>query len=79
MTIIATLTYSPAPRSRRGEYGKKLVTNYMISVRNGGSRQHRIYVTCYGNAGTCWFTHKGIRYILPDAAEIDIPILCEAA
>lgn len=76
-SIIATLSYSPTCQSRGSQYGKKLTTDLMASVRNGGARKHRVYVTRYGNAGSAWFTHKGIRYTLPDTAEVDIPVLCE--
>lgn len=37
-------------------YGARLNSGYFIQFCN---RFYRIYVTCYGNAGSCWFKTKG--------------------
>lgn len=76
-SITATLTVSHTPAAEwGGQYGKKLTTSYMACV---DQRKHRVYVTCYGNAGSAWFTHQGIKYYLPDTAEVGETVLCEAA
>lgn len=36
-------------------YGSRLNSGYKISF-NG--KLYRVYVTCYSNAGTCWFCRK---------------------
>lgn len=40
-------------------YGRKLNSGLKISF-NG--RLYRIYVTCFSNAGSCWFVSNGSKY-----------------
>ncbi len=42
-------------------YGRKLNSGLKIHF-NG--RLYRLYVTCFSNNGTVWFTSKGQRYIV---------------
>ncbi len=37
-------------------YGAKLTTGYKI---NFNGKLFRVYCTCYGNAGSCWFISRG--------------------
>ena len=37
-------------------YGAKLTTSRKISF---DGKLYRVYCTCYGNAGSCWFVAKG--------------------
>lgn len=39
-------------------YGGKLTTSYKISYEG---KLYRIYCTCYGNSGSCWFVSKGMK------------------
>lgn len=41
--------------SRTG-YGAKLNSGYKIHFEG---KLYRVYITCYGNAGSSWFTYKG--------------------
>lgn len=36
-------------------YGRKLTTRYMLWFEG---RLRRVYVTCFSNNGTAWFTYK---------------------
>lgn len=55
------LIYAPLEWQRRGYqqtasgYGAKLTSPHMISFEG---RLRRIYLTCYGNSGSAWFTYK---------------------
>lgn len=42
-------------------YGAKLNSGLMIHFEG---KERRIYVTCYGNAGTSWFTYRGRKIIV---------------
>ena len=42
-------------------YGKRLNSGYSILFCG---KQYRIYVTCFSNSGTSWFTAKGKRVIV---------------
>ena len=59
------LVYDPPEWMARGlqenasGYGRRLNSGRKIHF-NG--RLYRIYVTCFSNAGTAWFTAKGKRY-----------------
>lgn len=46
------------PRSGRtaSGYGSKMPTDTMIRFEG---RWYRVYVTCYGNAGSCFITYRG--------------------
>lgn len=58
------LIYAPLDWQKAGlaytatGYGAKIPTRYKISF-NG--KEYRLYATCYGNAGSTWFTVKGKR------------------
>ena len=39
-------------------YGSKLTTRWRINFLG---RVYRVYCTCFGNAGTCWFNTRGRR------------------
>lgn len=49
-----------APRYGRtaSGYGSKIPTSVSVFFRN---RWRRVYVTCYGNAGSTWITVDGAR------------------
>jgi hypothetical protein len=55
---------APTPWQKRGlqetasGYGARLTSGYKIRFCG---RDYRIYVTCYGNSGSLWFTVKGQR------------------
>jgi hypothetical protein len=59
------LAYDPPEWMKRGlqetasGYGRKLNSGRKIHF-NG--RLYRVYVTCFSNAGTAWFTARGKRY-----------------
>jgi hypothetical protein len=59
------LVYSPPAWMSRGlqetatGYGKRLNSGLKIQF-NG--KLYRIYITCFSNCGTAWFTAKGKRY-----------------
>lgn len=42
-------------------YGSKLTSSYKIRF---GGRDYRLYVTCYSNAGSTWFTVKGRKIFI---------------
>lgn len=42
-------------------YGKRLNSGLKI---NYCGKLYRIYITCFSNCGTCWFTAKGRRIIV---------------
>lgn len=42
-------------------YGKRLNSGLKI---NFNGKLYRIYITCFSNAGTAWFTSKGKRIIV---------------
>lgn len=61
------LEYAPTAWQRLGlqetatGYGRRLNSGLKIHF-NG--RAYRIYVTCFSNAGTAWFTSNGKRYVV---------------
>lgn len=56
------LLYAPLPWQRKGltqtatGYGAKLTTPNKINFEG---KLYRLYLTCYSNAGSVWFTVKG--------------------
>jgi hypothetical protein len=46
-------------------YGAKLTSSKMVFFRG---KWRRIYITCYGNAGSAWIETRGERFYLRDTA-----------
>lgn len=62
-----TTRHSPAPRKGQtvSGYGPAIPTDRMVKVP-GADRWRRVYVTCYGNAGSAWITVAGRRVYVDD-------------
>ena len=45
-------------------YGAKIASRRCVKFPNG--RLHRVYITCYSNAGSAWISKGGKRLFLRD-------------
>ena len=50
-------------------YGSRLTSRYKVQVP-GEHQERRVYVTCWSNSGTAWFTVRGTRYLVPESARL---------
>jgi hypothetical protein len=52
-----------APGQSQEGYGSKITTDFVLQFY-GEAKKHRVYCTCWSNAGSLWITHERRRLYL---------------